>query len=355
MNKYTKTSFAILLSFSIYEKASAEIISVDVEATAVGAYQLTIEEIIGVDVNNTQIDQVVGSRDDGSAGSFDSTSFIDDTTILFKNANGAFGTYASSTSRTSVDITFQNQTNDAIRPVFDSQILAAGMGFYMSDCTAVNLRECGSRDQDDITFLDVTGFAGNLGAAAETSFNFEIVSEGQTLFALTGKLSLILGENGGPNTIVRQFSNVEGFLNNFAETSSLDNQTQISYDWDVTDFEVVFPTDLLPGDSTSVQYITEVTTLTNSNCIESGGLACPVAYGGFGDPVGRRGGGFRFPSDEPINGFEAGLYRMAASFDDGVLSYRAVSGPGIEPVTVPTPPALILLLLAGTFLTLRRK
>ncbi len=356
MNKYIKSSVSLALLFFIHQSANAEIINIDVNTTAVGGYfDYSAESQFGVDVNGTAIDQVVGSRSQGSAGSFDSTSMIDNTTILFKNGNGAYGAGARSFSSTSVDITFQNNSTGTIRPIFDSQIMAAGMGLFLSDCPATNLRECGSRDQGDFTFADVTSNAGDLNAAMETSFNFKIVSEGLTLYSLTGKLSLILGENGGPNSIVREFSGVEGFLNNFRETSSLGNQTQVSYDWDVTDFEVIFPTDLLPGASTSVQYITEVTTFTNTQCRENDEVACPVAYGAFGDPIGRRGSARPASFDDPINGFEAGLYTMAASFNDGVLSYRATSGPGIGigTVTVPSPTTLILLCL-GLILLVKR-
>ena len=356
MHNYIKSIATLSLLFSIHQTANADIINIDVNATATGGYfDYSNEDQFGVDVSSNIIDQEVGSRQQGSAGSFESTSFIDATTILFRNGNGAYGEFARSSSSTTVDITFQNNSNETIRPIFDSQILAAGMGFYLTDCSADNLRNCNSRDQNDFTFLDITSRAGDLNPIAETEFNFKIVSEGLTLYALTGKLSLILGENGGPNTIVRQFSNVEGFLNNFRETSSQGNQTQISYDWDVTDFEVIFPTDLLPGDSTSVQYITEVTTFSNTTCRENDLVACTVAYGGFGDPIGRRGAGQT--SFSPIEGFEAGLYTMAASFDDGVLSYRALSGPGVSatPIPVSAPTTLALLVLGAIFVARRNK
>lgn len=358
MKNYIKTFVTLLLLFSIHHTADADIISIDVNATATGGYfDYSSEETFGVDVSRNIIDQEVGSRQQGSAGSFDSTSFIDDTTILFKNGNGAYGEFARSSSSTTVDITFQNNSSDTIRPVLDSQILAAGMGFYLTDCSADNLRNCSSRDQVDFTFLDITSRAGDLSPIAETEFNFKIVSEGLTLYALTGKVSLIAGESGDPNTIVRQFTNVEGFLNNFRETSSPGNQTQISYDWDVTDFEMVFPTDLLPGDSTSVQYITEVSTFSNTTCRENDLVACTVAYGAFGDPIGRRGSAP--PSSSPIAGFNAGLYTMAASFDDGVVRYRALSGPGVSatpaPIPVLAPSTLFLLVMGVIFVAMRNK
>jgi hypothetical protein len=97
-----------------------------------------------------------------------------------------------------------------------------------------------------------------------------------------------------------------------------------------------------------VSYITEVYTEVVSSCNAGN---CPVAYGAFGDPIGR--GGTSRPRPQ-VTGYEPGLYELEASFDNEVLRLLATSGPNIATTPVPSPAPLVLLMLGGTFLLLRR-
>jgi hypothetical protein len=369
MKSLTKNLLPLLLATSVYGTANASIIAVVTESTANGAYWDILNEagLDPVNFNNPQIAEEYGSRELGSAGTFDSISDVDGGDILFKNGNASFGAQAISSSRTVVDITFKNTGAEAVIPILKSQILPAGMGFFLSDCTAENIRNCQTNDDIDFGFDDITSLNGPGGAAMGAMFDFKVMAGDSLLYSLTGSMSLMIGD-GGPNTIVTDFSEVEGVLNGFQQTSPLDSLQQLTFDWGATDFDVIFPDELLPDASATVSYITEVSTFTNAFCVQVGAPACAVAYASFGDPIGR-GGSTRprtaeassgalaaMASDTTINGYEAGLYRMALpTFENGVLTYRANSGPGIGATSVSTPNSFAFMILGVAFLALRRK
>lgn len=380
MNTVNKACPLLLffLSISMHTGVNANIISVNVQSTAGGTYFYQSEESTQgtsygdpLTYGNSQIAEVFGSRADGSAGSFDSVSSIDGDEILFKNGNAAYGAVAFSTSRTVVDIEFQNTGNEAIRPTLKSQILPAGMGLFMSDCVAVNLRECQSTTDPDFTFSNLDTFTGDPDTLMSAEFDFTVLLGATELYSLSGSLALEVDAFNNI-TIVRDLSAAENVLNNFRLTSIDGSQQQITYDWGATDFEVIFPELLDANEIATLSYIIEVSTTTSQNCSSVSTSPCPLAYAAFGDPIGRGGAGttrptttrslrmasFTAPSDPLINGYEAGLYRMAApTFEDGVLSYRANSGPGItaSSVNVPEPSIFALLALSVGFLSLRRK
>lgn len=367
MNNYNKTFFSLLVVMLIHGTLKADIIDVNVESTAFGSFWDLSNEfgLDPVNFESPQIAETYGSRDLGSAGSFDSVSDIDGDEILFKNGNASFGSQANSSSITVVKIKFQNTSDDPLRGLH-SQILPAGMGFYLSDCTAENLRECESFDDTSFGLEDIQSYNGPGSSAMGAMFDFKVVAEGfaDPLFSLTGSLSLNVGENGELNTIVQDFSEVEGFLTDFRQTSSLGNQQQITFDWGATDFDAIFPRALLPNEITTISYITQVSTFTSANCIESSSQVCPVAYAAFGDPIGRGGeagprtanaANFAMAAGTTINGYQAGLYSMAATFEDGILSYRANSGPGIGPAVVSAPASFAFIVLGVAGLTMNRK
>jgi hypothetical protein len=76
-------------------------------------------------------------------------------------------------------------------------------------------------------------------------------------------------------------------LNNFRETASpADNgYAEIGYQWDNTPFQVQWPTVLHDGDTATFTYQTVMTTFSGYACTD----ACVLAYGAFGDPIGRGG------------------------------------------------------------------
>ena len=191
-------------------------------------------------------------------------------------------------------------------------------------------------------------------------------------YSLSGSIAVEV-DTLGQITVVRDLTAAQAVLNNFRLTSIDGSQQQVTYDWGATDFEVIFPELLDANEIATLSYIIEVTTTTSQNCSSGGSSPCPLAYAAFGDPIGRGGtsgpttssrslrmASFAPPPPDPlISGYEAGLYRMAApTFEGGVLTYRANSGPGILPATVatvPEPSSFAFLILGVALLTFRRK
>ena len=375
MNKFLKPFTILLFLVAIHGTVNANIIGVLTESSATGT-------IHRVDVNGLprvasfsgpQISESFGHTTGlGSAAIFDTTSRVGVGVVEFQNGNASYGEGVISVSRTVVDVSFENSGSTTIRPTLNSQITPAGLGIYVSGCSVTDLRTCELRDDGDYTWQDVGNNVAPGTAAVGTRFDFKVVSGGDILFELSGGLSLVLGENGGPNTIVQDFSDVEFFLKNFRQTSPVGNEQQISFDWDATDFLVQFPASLMlaPGEIGNLTYITEVTTFSNAFCYDTGRVACPIAYGAFGDPIGRGGAAgtrdtetsarlfaAQSVTSSPITGINSGLFEFnLPTFENGEIGFRAISGPGITPSqVVPEPSSLALLILGLTHLTLRRK
>ena len=385
-NKY-KSAVSCLLSSSIFagsllltsQFANANIIAIVTESSASGSYFDQAAEGDGdgsVSFDNPQIAEGVGSRRFGSAGRFDSVSDVEGDSIFFKNGNASFGALASSSSRTVVDITFTNTGDEAVTPLLDSQIVPAGLGFYLTGCSGDDLVECTSSTDSFNSIETYEGFQGTPGSVvAESRFNFSVELGDFVLFSLTGSLSLVTNETSTGNTVVTEFSQIENFLTDFRKTSSEDSTKQVTYDWGATNFQVLFPEELLSGQSATLSYITEVHTSASSSCGSFGPDPCIISYGAFGDPIGRGGKtgtrtntnsapliasflskGTTIDDEETIEGYEAGLFTMSASFQNGVLNYQAVSGPGIEVAEVNSPSMLgsFILSVLG-FAVFRRK
>lgn len=331
--------------------ANANIIAVLTQSTAngfVGAGGSEENEGDNIDLSDKRINASFGNEEFGSASRFDSISDLEGDNILFMNANSSYGFASFSESKTVVDVSYQNTSSETVRPVLQSQILAASMGFYLSDCSAVNLLDCGSSDDPSFGFDDINPPLTEFGTIS-SQFDFRVQAGDEILYSLSGSVTLNIVD-GEPNTIVQDFGDAESVLNNFRQSSPIDSPHQLTFDWDATNFEVLFPIDLIlaPGEIGTVSYITEVKTEVVASC--NAGY-CPVAYGAFGDPIGRGG----LPSSRPrIEGYEPGLYEMEASFDDGVLSLLATSGPNLPTTSVPSPAPLTLLMLGSVFLLIRR-
>jgi hypothetical protein len=274
-----------------------------------------------------------------------------------------------------VDVSFENTTDQSIRPTLNSQITPAGLGMFVSNCNGFMMRNCGLRDDGDYDWQDVGNQVAGGEAAIGSRFDFKVMSGEEILFELTGGVSLIIGENGAPNTIVKDFADVENFLTGFRQTSPVDSQQQISFDWQATDFLVEFPDSLMldPGEIGNLQYITEVTTFSNAFCFDTGRTACPLAYGAFGDPIGRGGAGGSRPqsltrqlfantalaaqsaTSSPIEGVSSGLFEFSLpTFENGEIGFQAISGPGIPPTQAVSAPATIALLALGLPLLIGR-
>lgn len=374
MIKLYKPFTALLLATLLHGAAHASIIGVLTESSAVGTFRNDADgNPITVSYSGAQISEEFGDAGFGSAAVFDTTSRVGVDVVEFQNGNASYGTQVQAVSRTVVDVSFENTSDMTVRPTLNSQITPAGLGLYVSGCSATDLRTCEIRDDGDYTWQDV-GTAVDPGEAVVGSrFDFKVVSGEDVLFELSGGLMLVLGEDGNPNTIVQDFGDIENFLTDFRQTSPLGSEQQISFDWAATDFLVEFPEMFMldPGEIGNLTYITEVTTFSNSFCYGEGRQACPIAYGAFGDPVGRGGAAGPQKNDlisqlfeghskldeeiEPIEGLDFGKYDFSMpTFENGDFVYRAVSGPGIER-SVPVPASFGLLAMGLVFLSMRKK
>ncbi len=365
---------ALVLSLTLSGAANAVIIGVLTESSAMATVFRPDENGNPRIVNfeGAQISESYGNVGLGSAARFDATAQVGVNVVEFQHGNAAFGEGVISQSRTAIDIAFRNTTGRTLRPALNSQITPAGLGLYVSGCPADDLRECGLRDDGDYDWQDVGERVAPGDPAVGTRFDFKVVSGEEVLFELSGGISLVLGENRAPNTIVRDLSRVENVLTDFRQTSPPGNQQQISFDWGVTDFLVEFPgaLTLAPGEVSTVSYISEVTTFSNAFCFDAGRQACPIAYGAFGDPIGRGGAAGQRPSTSVsqffapgvlaahgINGLEFGTYRFNyPTFENGQINFRLISGPGIggqAQVSEPAPLALLGLGVSGLMLIRR--
>lgn len=370
MEKLLKYFTALLFMMSMHGAVYANIIGVLTESSAIGTFRNDVDgNPITVSFSGAQISEEFGQSGFGSSAFFDTTSRVGVGIVEFQNGNGSYGEQVQSVSRTVVDISFENTSNTIVRPTLNSQITPAGLGIFVSNCNGYQMRSCSLRDDGDYDWQDVGNVVPPGEEAVGSRFDFKVVSGEDILFQLSGGLSLVIGENGNPNTIVEDFSEIEDFLTNFRRTSPDGSVQQISYDWGATDFIVEFPESLMlaPGEIGNLSYITEVTTFSNAFCYDVGRAACPLAYGAFGDPIGR--GGEAGPrnlsrlvaaqssSSSPISGINSGLYQFnLPTFENGEIGFRAISGPGIVPVeSVPEPNHLILMMFGMTCLVMWRK
>ena len=368
MLKFLKSFSPVLLVVSMHGAVHGNVIGVVTESTAIGTFRIGVDGTpITASFIGAQISEEFGDASFGSAAIFDTTSRVGVGVVEFQNGNASYGQQVHSVSRTVIDVSFENTGDTTVRPKLNSQITPAGLGIYVSGCSATDLRTCELRDDGDYTWQDVGADVDPVIEAVGTRFDFRVVSGEDILFELTGGLTLILGDNGDPNTIVQDFGDVENFLTNFRQTSPEGSQQQISFDWGATDFLVEFPESLMlaPGEIGYLTYITEVTTFSNAFCYDTGRQACPIAYGAFGDPIGRGGAaGTRNRSlatqsmtSSGIDGLEIGMYEFnLPTFENGEIGFRASSGPGIattEPV--PEPASFGLLALGIGYITLRLK
>lgn len=370
MDKLRKPFTAVLFAISMHGAVNANIIGVLTESTALGTFKNDVNGIPRTaSFSGPQISESYGNVYLGSAAIFDTTSRVGVGVVEFQNGNASYGSQVTSVSRTVVDISFENTGDTTVRPTLNSQITPAGLGIYVSGCSATDLRTCVLRDDGDYDWQDVGNLVAAGTGAVGTRFDFRVVSGEDVLFKVSGGLSLVIGENGTPNTIVQNFSEVERFLTNFRQTSPVGSEQQISFDWEATDFLVEFPESLIlaPGEIGNLTYITEVTTFSNAFCFDTGRLACPIAYGAFGDPIGRGGDAgtrnisrsfaVQSSTSSAINGLDIGLYQFnLPTFKNGEIDFRAIGGPGITPsASVPEPASITLLIFGMAYLTLRRK
>jgi hypothetical protein len=295
-----------------------------------------------------QINGMVGGNDFGSAGSFSSTSQVDDKVIEFQNGNVSGGTLTSLTSRTVVEISFTNDGETAVVPILQSTITPAGMGFFASsECLNNITASCtaGATYPGDFRNFQDFGAAAD-GRIVGAAFTFRITGGEEVVYELKGNLGLMYDAASNSNVIFSDMGDAQGALSGFRPVYDEGSQHEYGYVWDATDFEVSFPkgTLLLPGESSTLTYETIVETYSYTQCYQLLTGSCLVSYASFGDPIGR--GGAIKPSLVAASfgestGFEAFTYDFAyPTFSDGVLSYKLL--PPTSPIPEPQSWALMI-------------
>lgn len=274
-----------------------------------------------------------------SGVTYNSRNELDGPEILFVNGNVSSGSFAGSTTFTSLDISFTNDARETVPLIVHSTLLPAGFGLFIADsgCATGKVIACietvGARGFD-VMPLNNTSEGSDL-RLAYTSFDFRILSGESTIFSLTASLTLRYDPELGYNVIDREIEQAangdrETFLGLNGFKAFKDTPTALAYVWDSTD--VVFDLGFFePGATRSLTYTTSVTTFTRSFGDGTNGI---VAFGEFGDPVGRGGAipppAFaRFapfgldPRDEndPLRLQRPSLFRLPAPrYSNGVLS-----------------------------------
>lgn len=227
-----------------------------------------------------------------SGGSYDSTASVTGPEIIFKNGNISAGSFAQVSSFTSLDISFTNDTGAAIRPRFSSTILPAGLGLLVtSGCGAGPVRLCGETGDRGISFLDLPRSL--LGSSidnriAGAGFDFRIFSGTTEVYALTGSVGLQYDRQTQQNILVTDLGAASNTLTGFKQVTNEGRPTALAFAWDATQIEFDLPGVLAAGASSTLRYVTQFTTFTRSPRADDG-CSGALAFGEFGDPVGRGG------------------------------------------------------------------
>lgn len=292
----------------------------------------------GILIDGTNTDNSV------SGASYTSRSEVDGGEILFVNGNATAGSYSSATSLTRLDVTYTNDGPDAVDTILRSTLLPAGFGMFVAPgaCASGPVTSC-------FEAVGGPGFAvlpyngpRNFGPLAFASFEFDILSDGRSLFSLTGSLALVYDQALGRNVIVTDIGDAANVLKGFSQVTPTDSPTALAFVWDSTDIDLSLGT-LGAGESRVLTYTTSTTTLTRSFGADGCGL---VAFSEFGDPIGRGGSipppalTARAAAVDPCSGGAANgltlqrpsLFRFPVpTFEDGVLTVLASAVP--EPAT----------------------
>jgi hypothetical protein len=273
-----------------------------------------------------------------STGSYSVTSQTLPNYIAFANGATASGELVSVTTTTSIAITFTNTGLSAVRPQLVSTIDPAGLGFYLSNtqgCDPTTVSACPQVGPGSATFdylgLNPDGSQTALGGA---SVSLTISDNFSTLESLNASVELDNTVNG--TTVATKFSDSAMGLNGFGLSALSDKTTLVGYQWDSTDLLINFPTVLAPGASDTLIYTTTVNSYITNNC---DGNCALVAYAGFGDPIGKGGGGgnvqhhssLRLDAPSGVQGVGYDTFGFGTPiFEDGELDLPAVS-PAPEP------------------------
>ena len=344
-----------------------------------------------VDSVSTLAPHVVGSVDDGAGqyfapvgsspvynnyNSYQVSTVVEPNYIAFANnatiAGGA-GTGSSITSATSIAVTFANTTGHSITPTLESTILPGGFGFYMGDLTGNPTRN----DEGVVGDINLTPQSANsslinlagyvqenpsdpIWNAGSVSFLFTIKQGATVLASYAGSAALNYIENcatgvcSAPYAVQTGAFTLSTPLNNFGLIASNDPNGAVGYRWDATPVAVGLG-EIAAGGSTTLSYETSVTSfIRNPGFI---GDQAPIAYSGFGDPIGADAGshGIHDPNfpllqydllptyDETTNELTSGQFLGYTRGGFPVTDFTLTSSsPTTPPPTLPIPPSSLL-------------
>lgn len=255
-----------------------------------------------VDFGNSGVVTHTGQNEAGliydggaSTSNYQVTTLLAPNDIHFANGATSAGNYTYSTTTTSIDVKFKNDGPAAVTPQLQSTILPGGFGFYVGDtsgCPPFTTASCSQvPPTSGIGFKNLTRSAAapagiDLGG---TSFTFTISDGGSVIESLSASIRLDYNAaDPASPTIITNLTGFASSLANFRLLTLEGSGSAIGYQWGETGLLVNFLSGpLAPGDSDTLNYTTVVSTYTLAGC----DAACTlVAYGGFGDPIGKSGG-----------------------------------------------------------------
>ena len=276
--------------------ASAQVTGVVTQSTAELRFNPGVDFGTGGVVTFTGQNETGQTYDGGSSTSdYQVTTLLAPNEIHFANGATSAGAYTYSSTTTSIAVSFKNDGPVAVTPQLQSTILPGGFGFYVGDtngCQPFTTASCPQvTPASGVGFKDLThnpdAPAGiDLGGA---SFSFTISDDNSVIMSLSAfiRLDYNAADPASP-TIVTSLTGFASSLTNFGLLTPFGSGSAIGYQWGETGLLVTFPSGpLAPGDSDTLSYTTVVSTYTLAGC----DVACAlVAYGGFGDPIGKSGG-----------------------------------------------------------------
>ena len=329
--------------------------------------------------HNTAIQ--VGDSGNNQAGNYQVVSDLTPNNILFANSGSAEGSFASVTSSTSLAITYHNSGPAAVIPQLQSTITPGGFGFYTALNQDPNGTSIGNINNSPSSNAGFAPFMTNAPFLAGASFSVSIASDGVVFESYSATLTVSpavqYGRNAGPPVVALALGGDTASLNGFGLLTPAGSQNEVGYQWNTTNVTLVIPGGALaPGASRTLTYDTQVTAFTNGSAGLCGGTyGCPqlFAYSGFGDPIGRGGGGSppaAYPaaagsntggiSDVYFPRFQIGLPTFDSTTGQLSLPVSDQLLPALPltfatPVPEPETWALMLAGLAGMGLALRRR
>jgi len=263
----------------------------------------------------------------GSNVAFASTSDVAGNAIVFQNGNAAAGVASSVSSFTSLDITFRNGGALAVQPILHSSITPAGLGLFVSaSCGGeAALPNCGgSSDFGELAVQRLSKYSGEGNLIASSTFFFNILSDGNSLYSISGGISLVYDSSLQQTIVVTDLSDAASRLTGFTRVTSSEDPYAIGFAWDATDIDIAIEGLLNPGEFRTLTYETGVTSFTRNSSFDGRNV---VAYAGFGDPIGRN------SSIPPPPAYSVQSFELPTFNTDGSLDVAFIGSTAPEPAS----------------------